>query len=129
MASGVAIQLVSLWGCNAVTKYIYTILSNPASPDDEETYNTWYDGTHLHDALDIRGFVSAQRYRVPDEFAEAATWRYLAIYTIDTEDIAGTLAELMDRVDTDAMVLSPSLDRDNAHSAPFAPWGPLVTAD
>jgi len=112
-----------------VTKYIYTILSNPTSPDDEETYNTWYDGTHFHDALDIRGFVSAQRYRVPDEFAEAATWRYLAIYTIDTEDIAGTLAELMDRVDTDAMVISPSIDRDNAHSAPFAPWGPLVTAD
>ena len=112
-----------------MTKYIYTVLSNPTSPDEEETYNAWYDSIHLQDALAIPGFISAQRYRVPDEFAEAATWRYLAIYTIETEDIAGTLAELMDRVGTDAMVISPSIDRDNACSAAFAPWGPLVTAD
>jgi hypothetical protein len=112
-----------------VALHIYMVLSNPASPEDEDPYNAWYDNTNLHDALDIPGFVSAQRYRVPDEFAEAATWRYLAIYTIETEDIAGTLAELMDRVGTDAMVISPSIDRDNAYSAPFAPWGPLVTAD
>ena len=111
-----------------MTKYIYTVLSNPASPDEEETYNAWYDSVHLQDALAVPGFVSAQRYRVPDEFAEAATWRYLAIYTIETEDIAGTMAELMDRVGTDAMVISPSIDRDGAYSTPFAPVGPLVTA-
>lgn len=105
------------------------VMSNPASPEQEGTYNAWYDRTHLQDALAIPGFISAQRYRVPDEFAEAATWRYLAIYTIETNDIAGTMAELMDRVGTDAMVISPSIDRDNAYSAPFAPWGPLVTAD
>lgn len=112
-----------------MTKYIYTVLSNPASPDEEETYNAWYDSTHLQDALAIPGFISAQRYRVPDEFAEAATWRYLAIYTIETNDIAGTLAALMDRAGTDAMVISPSIDRDNACSVPFAPWGPLVTTE
>ena len=110
-------------------QYIYMVMSNPASPEQEGTYNAWYDRTHLQDALAIPGFISAQRYRVPDEFAEAATWRYLAIYTIETNDIAGTMAELMDRVGTDAMVISPSIDRDNAYSAPFAPWGPLVTAD
>ena len=112
-----------------MASYIYTVLSNPASPEDEDAYNAWYDDTHLQDALAIPGFVSAQRYRVPDEFAEAATWRYLAIYTIETNDIAATLAELKGRVGTNAMVISPSIDRDNACSAPFAAWGPLVTAD
>ena len=96
-----------------MASYIYTILSNPTSPEDEDSYNAWYDDTHLHDALDIPGFVSAQRYKVPDELAEAATWRYLAIYTIETNDIAGTLAELKDRVGTDAMVISPSIARTN----------------
>ncbi len=112
-----------------MASYFYMVLSNPASSEQEDAYNAWYDNNHLHDALDIPGFVSAQRYRVPDEFAEAATWRYLAIYTIETEDIARTMGELMDRVGTDAMVISPSIDRDNAYSAPFAPWGPLLTAD
>lgn len=109
-------------------QYLYMVLSNPASPEQEETYNAWYDRTHLQDALAIPGFVSAQRYKVPDELSATATWRYLAVYTIDTQDISGTLADLQDRLDTDAMVISPAIDRDNACSAAFAPWGPLVMA-
>ena len=112
-----------------MAEYVYAVFSNPSSPEDEDAFNDWYDRIHLNDALNVPGFKTAQRYKMPGELAEDAMWRYLTIYTIESDDVAATMAELMSRVGTDVMVIPPTIDRDNAYSAVFAPWGPLVTAD
>jgi hypothetical protein len=53
---------------------------------------------------------------------------YLAIYTVETDDLAQTMTELIERVGTDAMVISPTIDRENSFSAPFVPLGPPMSA-
>ena len=67
-------------------KYITIVGTNCADPAREKEYNDWYDNIHLPDVLETPGFIGATRYEntTPQE-GEA---RFLAIYEIETDDIA-----------------------------------------
>jgi len=57
----------------------------------------WYDEVHIPDCLSLPGFVAAERMEVLDAKGPAdPSWDFLTTYTIETEDLDGTMAMLMD---------------------------------
>jgi hypothetical protein len=111
-------------------KAMLVVLTNPASPDAEDEYNDWYDNTHLHDVVDVEGFVSAQRFRFVDieSIADrgAPSHRYLALYQVEGDDIGAVADAMLSRAGTDAMVISPALDVEGANAYFVEPIGEPV---
>ncbi len=96
-----------------MAKYTFIVLTNPTAGKEAE-FNEWYNGHHIPDVLNVPGFVCAQRFRLADiqmggEHSKA--FKYLALYEIDTEDLAGTLKEMRARGGTAEMVLSDAIDK------------------
>ena len=90
-----------------MASYSFLVLSNAVDGREDE-YNDWYDNRHLPDVLAIPGFVSAQRLVLADtqRAAPPYPWRYMAVYTIETDDLKATLELLKARAGTDAMPMS-----------------------
>ena len=98
-------------------KAIMVVLTNPSSSDRDEEYNTWYDETHLREVTEVPGILSARRYVVSavqhDPPSSLGDQRYLAIYEIETDDLASISPELVARSTdgrfemTDALQTSP----------------------
>ena len=65
------------------------LVENNADPEREPQFNDWYDNMHLPDALRTPGFVRARRYE-RHEFRDGRA-QYLAMYEIDSADIAETM--------------------------------------
>jgi hypothetical protein len=78
------------------------VLSNPTAGQEDE-YNAWYDGQHIPDVLKTPGWISGQRFKMTVKVTDAAEYRYLAIYELETDDPAA-------RAGTEAMVMSDALD-------------------
>ena len=72
---------------------LYMVKSNPVDGKDDE-FNRWYTDVHLPEVLQIDGFESAQRFCLTEQQIQPQSRRYLAIYTINGDDIDGTLANL-----------------------------------
>lgn len=94
-------------------KAVLLVLTNPTGPDREDEFNDWYTNTHVPDLLEVDGFVGATRYRLsetqlaPSE--ETAKHRYLAIYEIESDDLAVTMKNLREAA-AGGMVISEALD-------------------
>jgi hypothetical protein len=101
-----------------MTHYSLVVLSNPVAGREDE-YNRWYSEQHLQDVLRIPGFVAAQRFRIADD-SGAAPHRYLALYELETNDLATALGELGKRAGTPAMPISEALDTATVSMTPFA---------
>lgn len=81
-----------------------------------------YLKAYLPDVLAVPGFVATQRFRLADETAgKASSWRYMALYEVDSESAETALEELKARAGTDAMILSPTLDRSSVYAQIFTP--------
>jgi hypothetical protein len=82
----------------ALKTYVFMVLDGPLA-GREADFNAWYDNVHLADMLGTPGLVSAQRYVLGDvqRAKTAAAPRYLAIYTIVTDDVLATFGELRAR--------------------------------
>lgn len=74
-----------------------------AGRDDD--FNRWYDERHLVDLLAIPGIISARRFELAAEQLMPVTdgLSYLAIYQIETDDLAGVIAEIKGRIGTGRM--------------------------
>jgi hypothetical protein len=79
-----------------MTKAVLIVFTNVTSPEHDDAFNEWYDGTHLADVLTVPGFVAASRYRISDAQARGVEpqHRYLSIYEVDNDDLPGTLKAL-----------------------------------
>ena len=75
-----------------MTAYIQTVVTAPFAGREDE-FNRWYDDTHLPEMLQVPGFVAGRRYTRTGPRAAAGP-RFLAVYEIETEDLAATLAAL-----------------------------------
>jgi hypothetical protein len=75
-----------------MTRHLTLVFTNP-SPGREEDYHAWYQ-RHLHEVLaNHPGYMSAERFRRSDHQRATAIpcpWAYLALYEIETDDIAAT---------------------------------------
>jgi hypothetical protein len=100
-------------------RYKLLVKADP-KPGEEAEYNRWYDAQHLPDVLQVEGFVSAERFEfAKEQMSDAApSHRYLAIYDIETDDLAKTLEAF--RREHPKMVQSPALELANVTTEIFA---------
>lgn len=105
-------------------KAILAVFSNPASPEVEDEFNSWYDTIHLKELLAIPGVVSATRYRLAEgPQPTPPEHRYLALYELEAESGA-VLAALGSRTTPP----SPALDAATARLVFWEPIGPVEPA-
>ena len=72
--------------------YILTTFSLPTSGKEVE-YNEWYDHIHCQDLLKIPEIKTAQRFS-PLHLPGLPQSPFLAVYQIETDDIAGLMQAL-----------------------------------
>ena len=113
-----------------MAKHTFIVFTNPVEGKESE-YNDWYNRQHIPDVLNVPGFVSGQRFRLADAQMsrdDNRTHKYLAVYEIETDDLAGTLKELRARGGTAEIVLSDAIDTKNVATYVFTPVGEKVLA-
>lgn len=102
-----------------MARYTFLVLTNSADGQDQ-TFNTWYNDTHIPDVLRVPGFVAARRFKLTETSpAQAFSHRYMALYELDTENLEESRQALATAAGTSSMVLSETLDRAGALSAYF----------
>jgi hypothetical protein len=121
----------------SVAENLFLVLSNPIEGEDD-SFNKWYDTTHVPEVLDVPGVVAAQRYRlaeinIPDDEDLPAqlpppTHRYLVIYELDREPDT-VMAEFLKRVMTGKLSLGETLDLSTVSMTGWAPQGDRRLAD
>lgn len=84
------------------------VLTRPAQGQEAE-YNRWYTDQHLADVLAVPGFVSATRLRQVANPVSGTAFPYAAIYEIEHDDPQQVIDEMMSRVGSDRMPMSPAL--------------------
>ena len=111
--------------------YKLLVLTNAVKGRDDE-FNQWYDNQHIPDALDVPGYVTAQRFRLADVRMAGepdSRWHYLAIYEIQTDDLKATMNESMSRAGTQRMPQSDAADHASSTILAAIPIGPRITAE
>jgi len=103
-----------------MTKHVLVVFSDPTEGREDE-YNTWYDEVHLPEVLQIEGFVRAQRYKVSDLMPAVTDHAYLAIYEIETDDLAAAVQAL--RAAAGDFEMSEAFDASN----PVTTWASQVS--
>jgi hypothetical protein len=77
-------------------KYILVVGLNCSDSAKEGEFNEWYNTIHLPDVLETSGFVRATRWEHTDPKKEDA--KFLALYSIEAEDIKATMKALQDNL-------------------------------
>jgi hypothetical protein len=111
-----------------MAKYTFVVLTNPTSGKEAE-YNEWYNKQHIPDVLNVPGFVAAQRFRLADaQMGDNNPHRYLALYEIETNDLAATLKDMQSRVGSNDMIMSDAIDMKTVAPHLFTPVAEKVQA-
>ncbi len=113
-----------------MAKYTFLALTNPV-PGKEDEFNEWYDKHHVPDVINVPGFVSGQRFKLADaQFGGEASrqYKYLALYEIETDDIAATIKELRARGGTPDIGPSDAIDMKVVATYMFTPIREKVMA-
>jgi len=113
-----------------MAKFTFVVMTNPTLGKDAE-FNEWYNKQHIPDVLNVPGFVCAQRFRLADAQMGGDAdrpYKYLALYEIETDDLAGTLKELASRRGTADIVMSDAIDMKNVAAYVFTPVAAEVMA-
>jgi hypothetical protein len=94
-----------------MSKHLLIVMTNPSEGREDE-FNDWYTNTHLPDVLKIPGIVAAQRFGLSpvQRMEPPLPWSYFAIYEIETDDLAATIADLGNRSNTALMPISDAMD-------------------
>jgi hypothetical protein len=113
-----------------MARYTFVVMTNPTAGKEAE-FNEWYNKQHIPDVLNVPGFVSGQRFRIADAQTSREAgkgYKYLAIYEIETDDLAGVLKELRARGGTSEIVASDAIDMKNVGAFVFTPIAEKVMA-
>lgn len=100
-------------------------LTAPVEGRDAE-FNDWYDNTHMPEILSFQGVKSAKRYRARTQIMGPQSWPYLAVYSIETDDIDGLLGEFAEAGASGRMSRSEASDRSVGYSVIFEEMGDEV---
>jgi hypothetical protein len=74
-----------------MAKYLMLALNGPTKGEgDEDTFNRWYDETHVPDFKAIDGIKTARRFRMirSHKLPQPENWPYITVYEIETDDFA-----------------------------------------
>ncbi len=108
-------------------RYTFLVLTNAKAGQDDE-FNDWYTNVHLGDLLKLEGFVAAQRFRIVEGAHETSPpHRYMALYEIETDDLALAKKALSAAAESGEMFVSPSIETGTA-AWYFEPITERVTA-
>jgi hypothetical protein len=80
-----------------MAKSMFMAWASPVDDASDGEFNAWYDGTHVAQVrAAIPAITAVRRYRVADVpgVGGAPAHRYLAVYEMDTDDVAGAMAAL-----------------------------------
>lgn len=113
-----------------MAKYTFLALTNPVAGKEAE-FNEWYDKHHVPDVINVPGFISGQRFKLADaQFGGDAskTYKYLAVYEIETDDLAATIKELRARGGTPDITPSDAIDGKIVATYMFTPIKEKVMA-
>ena len=90
-------------------KQTFIVLSSPVAGREDE-YNAWYDRYHMVEVVQFPGFVSAQRFRVDASNSRRATHTYAAVYEVESDDPAQSLADMWRRMAEGRFTPSDAID-------------------
>jgi hypothetical protein len=97
-----------------LSQAIYLAFANPASTQAEGEFNRWYDEVHVPDVLGIPGIVAATRYRQSpfqrQPYHGRHSYRYLAVYELDTEHLQDTLDDFEKLSKSGKVALTHAID-------------------
>lgn len=78
-------------------KYSMVVFSRPVEGREDE-YLEWYKGQHIHDLLDIPGFVGCRFYKTADQqligTRAEKSFPYLMIWDWETDDVEQLMQEI-----------------------------------
>ena len=97
-----------------MARFDFIVLSR-CTPGEEAAYEKWYADQHLPDVVRIDGVVSARLTRMRFQKVydlDAPQWGYLTIYTLEDDDPQAVIDRIMAVSGTDAMPLSPALNKE-----------------
>lgn len=106
-------------------RYKMVVLSRPVEGRDAE-FNAWYQHTHLGEIVAFSGFTSAQRFRRVHSLSGKADFPYLAIYEIETDDIAAVMNELETKANAGALTMSEAFSSEFIYAAVYEEFGGVV---
>ena len=81
-------------------QHVLVVFTDPVE-GREADFNEWQDKVHVPDVLTIPGYLSAQRYKLSNaQFSTSGQQRsrYMTVYQIETDDLAGVFAEAGQRM-------------------------------
>lgn len=75
-----------------MAEYVILAFTNPVAGREKE-YNDWYDNIAVPAYKQVPGLTHHGRYELSDapkmfDFAMDSQWKYLSIYSFETEDLA-----------------------------------------
>ena len=106
----------------------FIVLTNSIEGMDDE-FNKWYDNQHIHDILKVPGFTSAQRFKATAVSGGGKPkWRYLAIYTSDTDQPQKLLDSASSLAGTNVMPMTNAIDPD-LFAVMYEPITPVVKSE
>lgn len=90
-------------------KQTFIVLSSPVAGREDE-YNAWYDRYHMTEVVQFPGFVSAQRFKVDGGNSRRAGHGYVAVYEVDSDDPARSLADMWQKMARGEFTPSDAID-------------------
>jgi len=74
-----------------MARHVLLAFTDPVE-GEEESYNSWYNETHIPEILSVPGIISARRFRTKIvNVGGAPAWKYIAIYEVETDNLGQTL--------------------------------------
>ena len=90
-----------------------------AKPGEEDQFNAWYDTAHVPEIMATEGFVLGRRFRAvraPDDVGANGDWlKYVAVYDIESHDLAASYASLLERFRSGTMTPADHVSVDPPH--------------
>ena len=110
-------------------KYKMIVFTSAVDGKDQD-FNDWYQNTHLKQIVGIKSIVSAQRFRFAANIVPGSEnpLPYLAIYDIESDDIAAVLRDMNELAASGRMPLPDSMG-PKIIGAVYEEFGELVQAD
>ena len=98
-----------------MAKAMFLAWASPVDEASEAEFNEWYEGTHIPQVRSaIPAITAVHRYRLADLTAEPGgappARRYLAVYELDTDDVASAAAALGAAATEGRMDMTPAMD-------------------
>jgi EthD domain len=98
-----------------MAKAMFLAWASPVDEASEAEFNEWYEGTHIPQVRSaIPAITAVHRYRLADLTAAPGgappARRYLAVYELDTDDVASAAAALGAADAEGRMDMTPTMD-------------------